>query len=75
MDEIEALSAIYPDEWKTEDEAFRTFSGTITESGRVATLLITLPAGSLAINFIQKSAIKHFELIQSILPHLLHSTC
>ncbi|XP_046652817.1 protein IMPACT-A-like isoform X1 [Daphnia pulicaria] len=44
MDEIEALSAIYLDEWKTEDEAFRTFSATITESGRVATLLITLPA-------------------------------
>lgn len=52
MDEIEALSAIYPDEWKTEDEVFRTFSATITESGRVATLLITLPAGSISINFI-----------------------
>jgi hypothetical protein len=52
MDEIEALSAIYLDEWKTEDEAFRTFSATITESGRVATLLITLPAGSISINFI-----------------------
>ena len=61
MDEIEALSAIYPDEWKTEDEAFRTFSATITESGRVATLLITLPAGSLAINFIQKSGIKNLN--------------
>jgi hypothetical protein len=54
MDEIEALSAIYPDEWKTEDEAFRTFSATITESGRVATLLITLPAGIISINFIYK---------------------
>jgi hypothetical protein len=52
MDEIEALSAIYLDEWKTEDEAFRTFSATITESERVATLLITLPAGSISINFI-----------------------
>ncbi|KAI9555241.1 hypothetical protein GHT06_017756 [Daphnia sinensis] len=44
VDEIEALSAIYPDEWKIEDEAFRTFSATITENNRTATLLITLPA-------------------------------
>jgi hypothetical protein len=57
MDEIEALSAIYPDEWKTEDEAFRTFSATITESGKVATLLITLPAGTISITFIKQLAI------------------
>ncbi len=74
MDEIEALSAIYPDEWKTEDEVFRTFSATITESGRVATLLITLPAGSISINFIINIEKKTNDLIQSIQPHLLHST-
>jgi len=43
IDEIEALSAIYPDEWKTEDEAFRTYSAVVNESGKTATLLITLP--------------------------------
>lgn len=43
MDEIEALSAIYPDEWKTEDEAFRTFTATVTHNDRSATLLLTLP--------------------------------
>jgi len=43
IDEIEALSAIYPDEWKTEDEAYRTYSAVVNESGKTATLLITLP--------------------------------
>jgi len=43
IDEIEALSAIYPDEWKTEDECFRTYSAVIDKSGNAATLLITLP--------------------------------
>lgn len=44
MDEIHALSAIYHDEWKTEDESFRTYTISITEGGRTAILLITLPA-------------------------------
>ncbi len=43
MDEIEALSAIYPDEWKTEDEAYRTYSIAVSEGGKTATLLVTLP--------------------------------
>ena len=49
IDEVEALSAIYPDEWKSEDEAFRTYSATVraTENGSLAaTLLITLPPGN-----------------------------
>ena len=44
VDEIEALTAIYPDEWKTEDEAYRTFTATVTHNQRSASLLLTLPA-------------------------------
>lgn len=44
VDEIEALSAIYPDEWKTEDESYRTYTATVKEGELTAALLITLPA-------------------------------
>ena len=43
IDEIEALTAIYPDEWVVEDESYRTYKAVITESGKTATLLLTLP--------------------------------
>lgn len=43
VDEIEALSAIYRSEWKTEDESYRTYSATVTEGGREIILLITIP--------------------------------
>lgn len=44
VDEIEALSAIYPDEWKIEDESYRTYTATVKEGELTAALLITLPA-------------------------------
>lgn len=42
VDEVEALSAIYP-EWKTEDETYRTYAIAVKEEGKEAGLVLTLP--------------------------------
>ncbi|XP_069695439.1 protein IMPACT-like isoform X2 [Periplaneta americana] len=44
VEEIEALSSIYGNEWKTEDEANRAYSIRIEEGTQSAVLYITVPA-------------------------------
>jgi hypothetical protein len=44
VEEIEALCSIYSSEWKTEDEANRSYSIRIEEGIQSAVLYVTLPA-------------------------------